>query len=250
MAAKFSPQRRAAFLAALAETGNQTLAAERARVSRSWVSLHRGSDPAFRTRMDAAIAAARARLKDAASLSPERRWQTQAGEELTVRGTNGRFQQVARARLKQWTPRAEERFLAHLRATCNVAAACREVGLSPPSVYGHRHRWSAFAARWDEALEDGYDLLSSAMVAQAGAMLGDREMVPEVPMPGMSFADGLALLQLYRRKMAGEPHNPRRRRRPRTMDEARDSILTKLEAIERHRLREERLAAAADGRSA
>ena len=47
MSRKTSPARRAAFLKALSETGNQTIAAERAKVSRSWVQLHRSTDPAF-----------------------------------------------------------------------------------------------------------------------------------------------------------------------------------------------------------
>ena len=47
MTAKTSPARRAAFMAAVAATGNRTLAAERARVSPSWVTLHRATDPAF-----------------------------------------------------------------------------------------------------------------------------------------------------------------------------------------------------------
>ena len=47
MSKKITATRCAAFLKALAETGNQTLAAERAKVSRSWVVLHRGRDAAF-----------------------------------------------------------------------------------------------------------------------------------------------------------------------------------------------------------
>jgi hypothetical protein len=41
MVAKTSPARRAAFLRALAASGKRALAAERAKVSRSWVMLHR-----------------------------------------------------------------------------------------------------------------------------------------------------------------------------------------------------------------
>ena len=47
MSRKTSPVRRAAFLKALSATGNQTIAAERAKVSRSWVQLHRSTDPGF-----------------------------------------------------------------------------------------------------------------------------------------------------------------------------------------------------------
>ena len=58
-----SERRRAAFLAALRATGNQTIAAERACVSRSWVSQQRARDPDFRRESDAAIGEARARLE-------------------------------------------------------------------------------------------------------------------------------------------------------------------------------------------
>ena len=48
MSAKTSPARRAAFLKALGETGNHTIAAAHARVSRSWVTQRKMSDPEFR----------------------------------------------------------------------------------------------------------------------------------------------------------------------------------------------------------
>ena len=48
MSAKTSAARRRAFFAGLAETGNQTLAAERAKVSLSLVTLHGSTDLAFR----------------------------------------------------------------------------------------------------------------------------------------------------------------------------------------------------------
>ena len=54
MSRKTSPARRGAFLQALRETGNQTIAAERAKVSRSWVQLHRSTDPQFRADVAAA----------------------------------------------------------------------------------------------------------------------------------------------------------------------------------------------------
>jgi len=47
MSKQFSAQRERAFLDYLAASGNQTLSAERANVSRSWVGLHRASDAGF-----------------------------------------------------------------------------------------------------------------------------------------------------------------------------------------------------------
>lgn len=95
MTRKFTTARRDAFLRALAATGNQTIAAERAKVSRSWVYLHQSTDPAFRQAMDDAIAQAKAVLDGAASRRPDdpaQRWQD--GAELVVRGSRGRRTQM------------------------------------------------------------------------------------------------------------------------------------------------------------
>lgn len=70
MTAKTWKARTEAFFTALAETGNQTISAERARVSRGWVTLHRSTDPAFKARMDAAIVEARGRLSRAGAVTP------------------------------------------------------------------------------------------------------------------------------------------------------------------------------------
>lgn len=51
MTKKTSEKRKQAFFKALAETGNQTISAERARVSRSWVTLHRSTDSEFKVHM-------------------------------------------------------------------------------------------------------------------------------------------------------------------------------------------------------
>lgn len=233
MAVKMCAKRRAAFFAALRETGNQTLAAERAKVSRSWVSLHRAGDPEFRAEKEAAVAAAKGRLDRATGVGPARRWATQDGEELAVRGSNGRWTQVARARTKQWTPRAEERFLQALARCCNVKRACAVVGLSPASAYNHRQRWPDFMRRWDEAIEDGYDELALSIAASVGAALGDRDMAPELVMAPISLDEALQALRLHKARVLGVGRAPGRWRRPRSLEELSESILGKFEAIER-----------------
>jgi hypothetical protein len=93
MSHKTSPARRAAFFKALRETGNQTLACERAKVSSSWVQLHRSTDPAFKAEVGAAVAEAREALlkaRPSGSMKPGRNWGHQDGEELVVRGSRGR----------------------------------------------------------------------------------------------------------------------------------------------------------------
>jgi len=207
MSRKMSPQRRAAFLEALAETGNQTIAAERAKVSRSWVCLHRSTDPAFDAEVRSAVAAARVALRGADGRAPPSGWGHLDGEELVVKGTGGsgggKRIQIARARLKQWTPRIEDRFLATLAATCNVKAACAQVGMSKGSAYAHRKRWPAFAERWDEAIEDGYARVDGGLTASAIESLESRERgeppIERIVAP-MSVDDAIRLVRLHERR--------------------------------------------------
>ena len=235
MAAKMSPARRAAFMKALAETGNQTIAAERAKVSRSWVSLHRKENPEFGRDSDAAIAGAKARLSGSEGRRPPSGWGTLDGEELVVKGTNGVRCQIARARIRQWSPRVEDRFLATLAATCNVKAACAEVGLTPASAYGHRGRWMAFARRWDGAIEDGYARIEAALVENGGNLFSAPDLPPQAPIPPMTVAQAIHILHMHKHKVAGLGRRPGLVARPRTLEEVRPSILRALEAFERGR---------------
>lgn len=215
MTAKTSQARREAFLAAVRESGNQTLAAERAKVSRSWVQLTRDADPAFKAAVAAAVADAKARLGAAADRTPGPGWRTQQGEELVVRGGNGRRLQVARAALRQWTPRVEARFLASLSTCCNVKRACASVGLSVGSAYARRHRDPAFGDRWDAAIAAGYLRLESAMLEGAArAVAGDGAAPdgggdPACPVAPMSVNDAMQLLRLHqagqRARRTGRP---------------------------------------------
>jgi hypothetical protein len=245
MSRKTSPARRAAFLKALAETGNQTLAAERAKVSRSWVQLHRSTDPEFDAACKAAIAAAKASLSWApdqvrgarGSNRPPGGWGHLDGEELVVRGSGGsgggRRVQIARARLHQWTPRIEDRFLATLAATCNVKAACAEVGMTAASAYEHRQRWPSFARRWAAAIEEGYARIEAALVENGENLFSTSELPPEAPMPPMSVEQAIHILHMHKNEAREIGGRPGRWRRPRALDEVRPSILRKLKAVAR-----------------
>jgi len=234
MSAKTSVARREAFFTALAETGNQTISAERARVSRGWVSLHRSTDPEFKARMEACTESARSRLSGSASQNPDTEWSDIDGEQLVLRGTNGRLVQVARARLGQWTPDIERRFLRTLAATCNVRAACRDVGLSIASAYVRRTTWSSFAERWEEALEIGYTRLEMTLLENACNMLEVVEVEPDAPIPPMTVDQAIQYMGLHRRQVKREGRRTHRYYRRRTLDDVRASIIRKIEAIERH----------------
>jgi len=211
MSRKTSPARRAAFFKALRETGNQTLACERAKVSRSWVQLQRASDPQFKAEVVAAVEEAKAHLDslgtNGGGRKPPSGWGHLDGEELVVKGTGGsgggKRIQIARARLKQWTPRVERRFLAALMATCNVKAACAEVGMSAAGAYAHRRRWRRFAELWDEAIAEGYARIEIALVENGLNLFGETELPPDVPLRGMDVAQAIHVLHMHKHGVLG-----------------------------------------------
>lgn len=239
MSARTSPQRRAAFFAALKATGNQTLACERAKVSRSWMQLQRSTDPQFKADVCAAVAEARASLSSApgqarstSGRKPPSGWGHLDGEELVVKGTGGsgggKRIQIARARLKQWTPRVEQRFLTALMATCNVKAACAEVGMTPAGAYAHRKRWPRFAGLWDEAVAEGYKRIEIALLQNALNLFSETELPPETPLRGMDATQAIRLLHMHKHGVLGIGKAPGRWRPPATLDEVKPGILRKL----------------------
>lgn len=231
MSKAFGAARRAAFLRALAETGNFTLAAARAKVSRSWVTLHRAEDPAFRAAGDAAVAAARERLiAGAESTQAPAKWGLQGGAALVVRGTNGRRVQIAQARVKQWDPAAEARFLQTLKATCNVKAACAAVGLTQASAYGHRKRWPRFADRWDDAIGEGAMRLEVALLENGGNVFEGVPQPDDMPFPPMTVMEALLLLSLNQKRLYGTGKAPGREPRRKTLDELAPQLIRRVEA--------------------
>lgn len=252
MSHKTSPARRAAFFAALRETGNQTLACERAKVSRSWVQLQRDVDPQFKADVVTAVAEARASLANApipdlrrggqarstSGRKPPRGWGHLDGEELVVKGTGGsgggKRVQIARARLKQWTPRVEARFLQALGATCNVKAACAEVGMSAAGAYAHRKRWPLFAELWKQAIAEGYARIEIALLDNACNLFSASELPPEAPLAGMDVAQAIRVLHMHKNAVKGLGKAPGLQRLP-TVNfgnpAIRASIARKVEAI-------------------
>ena len=245
MTARFGQARKDLFLAKLRETGNRTLAAEAAKVSQSWVGLHRKSDPDFKRACAEALRQAQDRLSSHPDREPPSGWGFLDGEELVVRGTggsgSGKRVQIARARLRQWTPRVEERFLAALAATCNVKAACAEVGLTAASAYNHRKRWPAFARRWDEALEIGYVQLECGLVEAACNLFSggseadpeDRRPVEVGPIRAMTAAHAIHLLHMHKHRVHGIGKRPGLRAREPDIEDVRAEILRKVAAMER-----------------
>jgi hypothetical protein len=235
MSQKTSQARREAFFKALSETGNQTISAERACVSRSWVSLHRATDPAFKARMEATIAEARERLAAAQGMKPDTKWGNINGEELVVRGSNGRRAQISRARLKQFTPRVEARFLSVLSRTCNVKLAAQAIGMSAKACYDHYHRWVEFARAWDAAAADGEFALEAALLEngirsldpQAGGLAEE----PALPMQPMSVDDAIRILGQQRAGVSRKGKMVGNRRIMATEEETNAELVKRLKVL-------------------
>ena len=153
-----------------------------------------------------------------------------AGTIVRAGGKDG--PQRIRVNGKWWTPEAETVFLDHLAASCNVAWSAAQAGFSAPTVYNHRRTDANFARRWQAALADGYIRLETELLGTATAYVERLRADPELPLKHMTVQQAISLLN--RHGKAGDPARggARFQSRPRTLDEVRDSILAKLEAIE------------------
>ena len=73
------------------------------------------------------------------------------------------------------TPGAEGKFLDALRDGKSIAAAARSAGVGRRTAYDWRDRDAAFAARWDEAFDEGTDRLED--LALSGAEQGSERLL-------------------------------------------------------------------------
>ncbi|WP_010184809.1 hypothetical protein [Sphingomonas sp. PAMC 26605] len=149
------------------------------------------------------------------------------------------------SRPDQWTIARRVAFLDHLAATCNIAQSAKAVGSSTGGAYALRRRDAAFAEQWRAAIDLGYELLETKVLAFAlgqrddGSMVGDPDAVAAAPI------DPDTALKLVRQHQAvhasGATHNERRhipfafKHAP--IDEVRDALLAKLAARARRRAR-------------
>jgi hypothetical protein len=258
MLKKMGLARRKAFLAALATTGNVTLAAERAKVSRGWVHKARTQDPAFRAACEEAVEASFAALRQCASNRPTARgWGHLDGMELVLRGSNRRRVQVARARVRQFSPKTENRFLAVLQATCSVKAAYEAVGMSKGAAYSHRKRWPGFAARWDRAIEEAGLRLELALAF--GPQAGPGNPFSSAALPEPAEISPLAPEQMFRNlymhkhRLCGRGGRPGRIAKPPEREAVMDRVVTlcalvrRLDEVPREALARDREAFALGG---
>lgn len=234
MTAKMSDRRRAAFLKALAVCGNQTLAAERVCVSRSWVCQERMRNPEFNSECGRVIAQARERLRRSEGNRPPEGWGHLDGVELVVRGTKGRRVQIARAQARQWTARTERRFLSVLAATGNAEAAYIAAGKSKASAYGHRKRWAGFERQWREAAETACVRLEFGLAAYAMNPFSAPGLPDPAPV-SMTPDQALHSLHMNKRRLFGLGKRPGARGRPPGIEEVTGRMVRLVEAVKRGR---------------
>lgn len=208
MSAKTSEAKREAFLRAFAETGNQTLAAEQAGVSRWTVRNLRRADAEFDARWRAAKAASAGRLASGGCNRPPE-WRSSGGIDLIVRRAGKRPPQVVRSLRSRWTPRAEDRFLNRLGRCNNARLACAQAGMTLSSYEAHWRRWPDFRRRVKRAralARARIEAMERERLERPAELPWPDEDLPDWP-PGMTVADRINLA----RRAKGEATARRRK---------------------------------------
>lgn len=209
---RFTRWRRAHFFRVLEETGHAQMAAAAAGVSLGCIYRLRRLEPGFTEKMAAAVAEADRRLEAAEEGHSGDGQGTVAGLSPALvirRGIGGRLRVMAAGR-RWWTERHDAVFLAHLRATGNIAASARAAGFTPKTAWNRRDRLPGFARAMDEAREDADLELLFRLAAHAQGKRGD-----DFAAPGAAFDAEQAMRSLtFRENRKAGRHSPRRRPPP------------------------------------
>ena len=181
---RISTKREITYLRTLAETGNATIAAARAGVSRTWAYKRREVDARF----DALCREMAARFRETrpASEPPH--------PTLSPRGRGDKRVRVNRDRAGGWTAATEARFLAALAATGDVPLAASSVGKAAASAYTRRQMRPGFAQAWAEALESGREMQDLDWFESAECFFEGREPTSDNPVRVTSVAEVLRML--------------------------------------------------------
>lgn len=235
---EFTSARQGLFLRVLGETGNASAAARAAGVKRATPHNLRRKDEWFARDWAEALAAAPARI--AARKPPDLQ---------TIRKSAAGRTQLAAVRANQWNARDDEAFFARLEESGNVRASARAIGRHPDSAWRRRRECPDFARRFEAALEDAGARLEHALVDYANNLI-DRAAAAAEAAPAEAAAEqgdtmspveasfALQVVKWLDARKAGRGRGAQRwGPRVRTLDEVRDSILRKLQAIGRHRAR-------------
>lgn len=250
----FTPALADAFVALVEQTGNYRAAARTLGHPFLFTSRMR-RHPDFRRRCEAAARAADARLRLAGSpfLPPvETKSMPPAGDGRPPRGTKrpanhepvirrsaaGRLQ-ISHVPEGGWTAAIEADFLELLRNSGNFDWSAWAVGFTPGAVYKRREEWPAFARDCHAALEEAGIRLEYRLVAHAHALLrrtGDAPADAALPDDAVPFDPDAAMriISFLDRRKAGRAGGRHKGAPERSFEEVVESIMGKIEAIERH----------------
>jgi hypothetical protein len=247
---RLSGEKRARFLEVLGQTGNRRIAAEAIGMDPRGMDQRREFDPVLDRDWAEAVEQADRRLAGASGPLD-----CVGGEEPMVirRGPGGKLRLV-RAGGKRWSRPVEERFFATLAACGNIAASARAVGFSESCIAQRRRKFPDFARRLEEALEDAEVEIEFRMAAEVRGMRRNAKVRPsttlgtnggtegaEAAEPGPIDMDAaMRFLKWRQEKKAGRGKRDHRRvKPPPSGQEVTETILRKLDAIERHGKRRE-----------
>ena len=141
--------------------------------------------------------------------------------------------QVVESLGHRWSEAAQEIFLDHLGATCNYRMSAARTGFSRETVFKRRRRDPVFARLCREAVGQGRARIDALLVEGAERLLDGRGPDPDSPIPVMTVAEAIAIVKLHAPGDGESGRQPGWRGRPRSLEEMRDSILAKFEAIAR-----------------
>jgi hypothetical protein len=225
----------AAFLRALARTGNVREAARTLGVHRATFTKRRAKHPAFAAEWDATLALVHARLNDPARSPHAAKHRADpapstASRGATVRTANGRLQ-LRRPAQRRLTREAEQAFLLALSATANVRLSAAAAGFSHATFYHRRRQSPAFAREMRLALQTGYERVEMALLESfdPSSYADDawRHNEPP-PIPSMTPAQALQLLYLHQKEArlwAERPDQKQRRGESSEMHSVRLALL-------------------------
>ena len=238
----FTPRQEAAnaaFLAALARTGNTRLAARELGVHRSTYFKRRAKSKSFAAAWDAALTTAHRSLKNSSpgfpgegdraqrgggagrrpNLNPKSgpalrrsaKLRTEGGEPLIIRQKSGRLQ-LRQALPGRITAAAEQLFFRTLSATANIRFAAEAAGFAHTSFLYRKRRSRRFAAEARRSIVRAQAAMARAAAAATRAHLAHLRAHPPTGWPAeLTVARALRVLRSPPLKLPCTPFPKKRR---------------------------------------
>jgi hypothetical protein len=224
----FTPRQEAAnaaFLAALARTGNTRLAARELGVHRSTYFKRRAKSKSFAAAWDAALTTAHRSLKNSSPGFPGEgdraqrgggagrrpNLKTEGGEPLIIRQKSGRLQ-LRQALPGRITAAAEQLFFRTLSATANIRFAAEAAGFAHTSFLYRKRRSRRFAAEARRSIVRAQAAMARAAAAATRAHLAHLRAHPPTGWPAeLTVARALRVLRSPPLKLPCTPFPKKRR---------------------------------------